>query len=123
MNKKVIRQFAEQFGKEWECQCRAPFGVSSWEIISESDTSLLAHYICPNCGREQMLAASITGEKSMDELRTVNINQITSDDVLDIRQELKAMKPNSIKGLASSRLKTEPTEAVERLNPPSKRVD
>ncbi len=59
----------------------------------------------------------------MDELRTVNINQITSDDVLDIRQELKAMKPNSIKGLASSRLKTEPTEAVERLNPPSKRVD
>lgn len=123
MNKKVIRQFAEQFGKEWECQCRAPFGVSSLEIISESDTSLLAHYICPNCGREQMLAASITGEKNMDELQTVNLNQITSDDVLDIRQELKALKPNSIKSLASPHLKAESTETAERLSPPSKHVD
>ena len=86
MNKKVIRQFAEQFGKEWECQCRAPFGVASLEIISESDTSLLAHYICPNCGREQMLAASITGEKTMDELSTINFNQITSDSFISIHR-------------------------------------
>lgn len=120
MNKKVIRQFAEQFGKEWECQCKAPFGVSSLEIISESETSLLAHYICPSCGREQMLAASITGEKTMDELQTISFNQITSDDVLDIRQELKSLKPNALKSLATTRLKTESPESIEKLSPPNK---
>ncbi len=123
MNKKVIRQFAEQFGKEWECQCKAPFGVASLEIISESDTSLLAHYICPNCGREQMLAASITGEKIMDELSATVFNQITSDDVLDIREELKTLKPNALKSLATAKMKAESPEAAERLNPPSKRLE
>lgn len=119
MNKKVIRQFAQQFGKEWECLCKAPFGVTNLEIISESDTSLLAHYICPNCGREQMLAASITGEKIMDELQTISVNQISSDDVLDIREELKTMRPNSLRGLLRSKVKTESPEAIEKFNPPA----
>lgn len=119
MNKKVIRQFAEQFGKEWECQCKAPFGVASLEIISESANSLLAHYICPSCGREQMLAASITGEKIMDEMQTINLNQITSDDVLDIRQEIRSMRPAALKGLVSAKTKAESTETAERFNPPN----
>lgn len=120
MNKKVIRQFAEQFGKEWECACKAPFGVASLEVISESDTSLLAHYICPNCGREQMLAASITGEKTMEELSAITFNQISSDDVLDIREEFKVMRAGSLKSFHKSAVRRESTQAASQPNPPSK---
>ncbi len=120
MNKKVIRQFAEQFGKEWECTCKAPFGIASLEVISESDTSLLAHYICPSCGREQMLAASITGEKTMEELSSITFNQLSSDDVLDIRQELKAMRTGSLKSFHKSSVKKESTQTADQPNPPSK---
>lgn len=122
MNKKVIRQFAAQFGKEWECLCKAPFGINNLEIISESDTSLLAHYLCPNCGREQMLAASITGEKIMDELQTISVSQISSDDVLDIHQELKTLRLNSLKNLLRSSDKTESTQTIEKFNSPGKKI-
>lgn len=120
MNKKVIRQFAEQFGKEWECTCKAPFGIASLEVISESDTSLLAHYICPSCGREQMLAASITGEKTMEELSAITFNQLTSDDVLDIRAEIRAMRPGSLKSFHKVGVKKETIQPADQPNPPSK---
>ena len=60
MSKKVVKQFEEQFGKEWRCQCKADFRPGNLEILSESVNSLLAHYRCPECGREQMLAAAIS---------------------------------------------------------------
>ena len=120
MNKKIIRQFAEQFGKEWECTCKAPFGVASLEVLSESETSLLAHYICPSCGREQMLAASITGEKTMEELSAINFNQISADDVLDIRAEIKAMRPGSLKSFHKVPVKKETIQTADQPNLPSK---
>lgn len=121
MNKKILRQFEEQFGKEWECSCKTPFGVSSLEIISESSNSLLAHYVCPNCGKEQMLAASINSEKELlkEELTMILGSPLTSDDVLDIRQEVAKMKLGTVKNLYRARLKKTAQETVENLLPPA----
>lgn len=118
MNKKVIRQFVEQFGKEWECSCKTPFGVASLEIVSETEDSLVAHYVCPSCGKEQMLAASISEERYMLEptLQTIYSNQLTSDDVLDIREEIKGMKVASIRALAKAKVKKTSTEAASRFS-------
>lgn len=121
MNKKIIRQFAEQFGKEWECVCKAPFGVTNLEILTESESSLLAHYICPNCGREQMLAASITGEKIMEDLQTSISNQLNSDDVLDIRQELKTLKVSSLRSFNKTKANKQENQHIDGLKPHSKK--
>ncbi len=99
MTKKTIRQFASQFGKEWQCSCKAPFKVTSLEVVSESDNSLVAHYICPNCGREQMLAASISSDNLVTELPMMTANQLTADDVLDIRDDIRAMKQAALRTL------------------------
>jgi predicted RNA-binding Zn-ribbon protein involved in translation (DUF1610 family) len=116
MNKKVIRQFVEQFGKEWECSCKTPFGVASLEVVSETEDSLVAHYVCPNCGKEQMLAASISEERYMIEptLQTVYPNQITSDDVLDIREEIRTMKLSTVRALAKPKIKKISTQEASR---------
>ncbi len=118
MNKKVIRQFVEQFGKEWECSCKTPFGVASLEIVSESEDSLVAHYVCPNCGKEQMVAASISEERYMLEptLQTTYSNQLSSDDVLDIREEIKTMKVATVRALAKSRTKKTSPEVINRYS-------
>ena len=118
MNKKVIRQFVEQFGKEWECSCKTPFGVASLEIVSETDDSLVAHYVCPNCGKEQMLAASISEERYMLEpaLQTIYTNQLTGDDVLDIHEEIKGMKTPAVRALAKPRIKKTSTETANRYS-------
>ncbi|HEY4695231.1 MAG TPA: hypothetical protein VIH52_04715 [Candidatus Nanoarchaeia archaeon] len=115
MSKKIIRAFAEQFGEDWQCSCKAPFGQSSLEIISESENSLVAHYICPNCGKEQMLAASISGDKQTSgELPVINVGALSADDVLDIREEVRLMKPSSIRSLQSSKIRR-----LNRQNQPS----
>src|SRR3990167_8273208 len=105
MNKKVMRNFVEQFGKEWECSCTEPFKIENLEIISETDHSLIAHYVCPNCVAEQMLAASINEEKDMLEnnLQTLGLNSLTTDDVLDIREEVKSIKLGSVRALYRSK--------------------
>lgn len=123
MNKKIIHQFEEQFGKEWECSCKTPFGVSSLEIISESESSLLAHYICPNCGKEQMLAASISNDNNketeiVEELLTLPSGQLTGNDVLDIRDEIKTMKIGTVRNLQRNKIKKEVEEEVKNLLPP-----
>jgi hypothetical protein len=106
MTKKTIRQFAEQFGKDWQCSCKAPFGPSSLDIISESENSLVAHYTCPSCGREQMLAASISSDKQTgEEAPLITSGILTADDVLDIREEIKSMKPASVRGLQRPRVR------------------
>lgn len=108
----------EQFGKEWECSCKTPFGVASLEIVSETEDSLVAHYVCPNCGKEQMLAASISEERYMLEptLQTIYSNQITSDDVLDIREEIKSMKIATVRALAKTKVSKASTEAANRYS-------
>ncbi len=118
MNKKVIRQFVEQFGKEWECSCKAPFGVGSLEIISETEESLVAHYVCPSCGREQMLAASISEERYMLEpgLQASHPSQLSGDDVLDIREEIKSMRIATVRSLVKAKTRKVPTETANRLS-------
>lgn len=116
MNKKVMRNFVEQFGKEWECTCKEPFKVENLEIISETDHSLLAHYICPVCHVEQMLAASISEEKDMLEnnLQTLNFNSLSSDDVLDLREEIKSIKLTNVRALYRSKVKKTVTATASR---------
>ena len=118
MNKKSMRSFVEQFGKEWECACKEPFKIENLEIISETDHSLIAHYICPRCSVEQMLAASISEESSMLEqsLQTLIVNSLNSDDVLDIREELKNIKLQSIRNLYRSTVKKEIPETARQAS-------
>jgi hypothetical protein len=110
MNKKVLRNFVEQFGKEWECTCRQPFKIENLEIISETDSSLIAHYVCPGCSVEQMLAASINEEKDMLEqkIQSLTTNSLSPDDVLDIREEVKTIKLGSIRALHRAKVKRIP---------------
>ncbi len=118
MNKKVMRNFVEQFGKEWECSCHEPFKIENLEIISETDHSLIAHYVCPKCAVEQMLAASINEEKDMLEntLQTLSLNSLTSDDVLDIREEVKNIKVTSVRSLYRSKSKKPVAVTATRAN-------
>ncbi|MDP2670917.1 MAG: hypothetical protein Q8P13_00390 [bacterium] len=108
MKKSLVKQFEEQFGKEWVCTCSAPFDPKSLEIISENKNSLIAHYVCPNCQREQMLAAAVrhNGVERKQEAKNPRINlphsTITADDVLDIKEELKKLKTSAIRGLDRS---------------------
>lgn len=121
MNKKILSAFEEQFGKEWECSCKQPFNISNLEIISETASSLLAHYVCSQCGKEQMLAASVTTEVMNEEtIITPPTNQLTSDDVLDIQQEVKTLKIGAIRSLYRSKVKKTTTEPASGVLPPNK---
>lgn len=125
MSKKVIRQFEEQFGKEWRCQCNSAFKPGNLEILSESANSLLAHYKCPSCGREQMLAAAIS--ESEETASTVSKPErivklpkatITTDDVLDIKMILERVKFSTIKSLSSQRIRKKQALTVSKVSPP-----
>lgn len=125
MSKKVIRQFEEQFGKEWRCQCNAAFKPGNLEILSESANSLLAHYKCPNCGREQMLAAAISESEETagavskpERIMKLPRTTITTDDVLDIKTALGKMKFSTIKQLSGQRVRRKTALTVSRVNPP-----
>lgn len=125
MSKKVLRQFEEQFGKEWKCQCKATFKPGNLEILSESASSLLAHYQCPNCGREQMLAAAISDSEETSEpiSKTENMIKlpkatISTDDVLDIKVAVKKMKFSAIKTLANQRAKKRTPITVSKVSNP-----
>ena len=113
-----MRNFVEQFGKEWECACKESFKIENLEIISETDRSLIAHYICPKCSVEQMLAASISEESSMLEqsLQTLTINALTSDDVLDIREELQNVQLQGIRNLYRSKVSKEIPETARQTS-------
>jgi hypothetical protein len=56
----------------------------------------------------------------MDELSAISFNQLTSDDVLDIRAEIKAMRPGSLKSFHKVGFKKETTQTASQPNPPSK---
>ena len=125
MSKKVLRQFEEQFGKEWKCQCKATFKPGNLEILSESASSLLAHYQCPNCGREQMLAAAISESEETSEpiSKTENMIKlpeatISTDDVLDIKVAVKKMKSSAIKALETQRTRKRASMIVSKVTNP-----
>jgi len=111
MNRKLLKQLEQQFGGNWACACRTPLDPGRFEIITENQDSFLAHYICPVCGREQMLAAAIKTEDKT-KLAPVPLSRraeaLSTNDVLDIRLEIKKAPLNKIKAL----LKTRPKEAT-----------
>ncbi len=109
MNRKLLKQLEQQFGGNWACACRTPFDPGRFEIITENYDSFLAHYICAVCGREQMLAATIKGEEKTRITPlplSLRAEAISTNDVLDIRAEIKKAPLNRIK----SWLKTRPKE-------------
>jgi len=122
MSKKVVKQFEEQFGKEWRCQCKAEFRPGNLEILSESVNSLLAHYRCPECGREQMLAAAIS--ESEDPIEPITKQgpmiklpktTISADDILDIKLAVQRMKFSSIRSLSSQKSKRKSAVTVSKV--------
>lgn len=122
----MVKQFEEQFGKEWRCQCKADFRPGNLEILSESVNSLLAHYRCPECGREQMLAAAISeSEEPIEEPITkqgpmikLPKTTITADDILDIKQAVSKMKFSSIRSISHQKSKRKSTVTVSRVTSP-----
>src|SRR3989344_2849916 len=125
MSKKVIKQFEEQFGKEWRCRCKANFRPENLEILSESENSLLAHYQCSSCGREQMLAAAISESEETvgpvsktDGLMRLPKTTVTSDDVLDIKMAVRKMKFGVIKSLGSQKSRKRAIVTVSKITSP-----
>lgn len=100
MNRKLLRQLEQQFGGNWACACRTPFDPGRFEILTENPESFLAHYICPFCSREQLLAAAFAREEK-PKLTTltekVNSEALSTNDVLDIRAEIKKAPIKKIK--------------------------
>ncbi|MCH8821407.1 hypothetical protein IID23_02670 [Patescibacteria group bacterium] len=122
MSKKVVKQFEEQFGKEWRCQCKADFRPGNLEILSESVNSLLAHYRCPECGREQMLAAAISESEEAIEPITKQVTviklpktTISADDILDIKLAVGKMKFSSIRSMGNQKSKRKPTVTISKV--------
>jgi hypothetical protein len=108
MDKRLIRQLEQQFGSQWACSCRTPFDFSFFEIISETDNTLLAHYSCPACGNEQMIAIAGSGDITSniqtdltptEARKLLTFEVINANDVLDIREELKEIRGAELKNL------------------------
>ncbi len=118
MNKNLMRSFVSQFGKEWECSCKEPFKIENLEVISETENSLIAHYVCPDCRVEQMLAASVNEVKDMSAQspQTFTLNSISSDDVLDIREEVRGIKLSSVRALYRSKTAKKVPETAKQAN-------
>src|SRR3989338_5374250 len=98
MNRKLFRQLEQQFGGNWSCSCHTAFEWERFEILSETPSSILAHYACPGCGKEQMIAAAIGGAIAStfqtdllanEAKKFFRLQHIDADDVLDLRAEIK----------------------------------
>lgn len=108
MNRKLFRQLEHQFGGNWSCSCQTPFDLERFEILSETESSILAHYACPNCGKEQMIAAAIGGAVAStfqtdllanEAKRLLRAEKISADDVLDIREEIENFDSRRLRSL------------------------
>lgn len=103
-----MKEFEQQFSGHWSCLCQTPLDPGRFEVLSETQTSILVHYSCPVCGKEQMLAAAFSSETSnsvVSELeehevkKFFNRTAVSSDDVLDIREEVRQFSPKRFKSL------------------------
>lgn len=110
MNRKLLKQLEQQFGGNWSCACRTPFDPARFEILTENQESFLAHYVCPVCGREQMLAAALSYEEVVKNPTTAQSSQqtLSANDVLDIRSEIRRAPMKKLKTWLRSS-KREPT--------------
>lgn len=117
MSDDVFKKFEERFGKEWGCNCGSSFEPDWVDIISQTKKSLLARYTCQICGREQMFAVSITGERGTVDAPIIEIPRgiITSDDVLDIKVEAGKVSPFQIRHMGKRKTRTRvPTPRITR---------
>jgi hypothetical protein len=103
MDRKFLKHLEEQFGGYFVCSCQAPFDRSRFEIVKESESSLVAHYTCARCGREHVLfyglgaavAASIQTDMEPHEVKKfLAAAPISADDVLEVRHFFKKFKGN-----------------------------
>lgn len=117
MSDDVFKKFEEQFGKEWGCSCGSSFESDWVDIVSQTKKSLLARYTCQICGREQMFAVSITGERGTVDTPIIEIPRgiITSDDVLDIRAEVGKASLSQVRHMGKRKTRTRvPTPRTTR---------
>lgn len=107
MDKEIFKQFEKQFGEEWVCSCGKPFKSEWVETISRNSKSFLAKYHCNICGQEQIFAASegLTEELMEDQTVKVAASQLTSDDVLDIKEEIAEISMGQARGLAKKKVR------------------
>lgn len=103
MDKKFLKHLEDQFGGYFVCSCSAPFQKDRFEIVKESDSSLVAHYTCPRCNREHVLfyglgaavAASIQTDMEAHEIKKfLASSQVSADDVLAVRDYFSKFKGN-----------------------------
>lgn len=107
MSSDVFKQFEDQFGDEWKCSCGSGFETDWVEVVSKTKSTLLARYSCQICGREQIFAISTDIDQDLFEVPTMDIpsRSISSDDVLDIRTEVKKITFSQIKALGKRKNK------------------
>lgn len=105
MKKDVFKQFEDQFGSEWKCGCGSSFESEWVEVVSKTQSTLLARYSCQICGREQIFAISSGIENELLEIPAIEApnRSINSDDVLDIRKEAKRIGFTQIKSLGKKK--------------------
>jgi hypothetical protein len=102
MDKNFLRHFEEQFGSSFVCPCSATFDRSRFEIVKETDISLVAHYTCARCGREIVclyglgaLAVQTKTDLEPHEVKKfIGGSPISADDVLEVRDYFKKFKGN-----------------------------
>ena len=108
MNTRLLKQFESQFGENWSCACGTALDPSRFEIMSETLNTILVHYLCPVCGKEQMLAASASEQSKLstnfegvfsEGKKFYKTVPLSSDDILDIRSELKKFRSKDIRAL------------------------
>jgi hypothetical protein len=103
MDRKFLKHLEDQFGNYFVCSCSAPFDRTRFEVVKETDSSLVAHYTCARCGREHVmyyglgaaLAATIQTDMEAHEVKKFLDSQVISaDDVLEVRGYFKKFKGN-----------------------------
>jgi hypothetical protein len=103
MDRNFLRHLEEQFGNLFICPCSAPFDRSRFEIVKETETSLVAHYTCSRCGRDHVmlyglstnLATSMQTDMEAHEVKKfTQAAPISADDVLEVRDYFKNFKGN-----------------------------
>lgn len=103
MDKRFLKHLEEQFGGSFTCSCQAPFDKSRFEIVKETDSSLVAHYTCVRCGRDHVifyalgaaLAATIQTDMEPHEVKKfMSDAPISADDVLEVRDFFQNFKGN-----------------------------
>ena len=117
MDKELFKQFKKHFGDEWSCSCGSSFEGEWLEVKAQTENALLARYICQVCGREQFFAIGISSnDRRPKGITEIPVAAISSDDVLDIKDEISKINFNQIKSLTRKKVvaKTPATKSTER---------